>query len=332
MELKSEILNMLKNTQEYVSGQELCDKFNVSRTAIWKNINSLKEEGYKIEAVRNKGYCLKETADVLNESEIRGFLNTEWNAREIYYYKETDSTNTRAKELFRQGAAHGALVVAERQTRGRGRMGRVWESPQGEAIYMTTLLKPAVHPTEASMLTLVMALSLARTFQELYEAEAGQEGIQIKWPNDIVLKKKKITGILTEMSADMDEVHYVIIGTGINMNVTHIPEELQEKATSLLLGTGKKLKRSQVIGKAMQYFEQDYEKFVTTHDLKLLKDDYEKFLVNKDAEVRVLDPKGEYTGTARGINEKGELLIEKDGKIITVYAGEVSVRGIYGYV
>lgn len=332
MELKAEILNTLKNTKDYVSGQELCDKFNVSRTAIWKNINSLKEEGYDIEAVRNKGYYLRETADVLNENEIRSFLNTEWNAREIYYYKETDSTNTRAKELFRKGAAHGTLVVADGQTQGRGRMGRVWESPEGESIYMTTLLKPQIHPVEASMLTLVMALSLVRTFQELYGIEAGPEGIQIKWPNDIVLKKKKITGILTEMSADMDEVHYVIIGTGINMNITQIPEELQEKATSLLLGTGKKLKRSQVIGKAMEYFEQDYEKFVTTHDLRLLREDYEKFLVNKDAQVRVLDPKGEYTGIARGINDKGELLIEKNGEILTVYAGEVSVRGIYGYV
>lgn len=332
MELKSEILNMLKNAQGYVSGQQLCDKFNVSRTAIWKNINSLKDEGYEIEAVRNKGYYLKETADVLNESEITSCLNTKWNAREIYYYKETDSTNVRAKELFRKGASHGTLVVTEGQTQGRGRMGRVWESPKGEAIYMTTLLKPQIHPTEASMLTLVMALSIARTFQEMYGIETGQNGVQIKWPNDIVLKKKKITGILTEMSADMDEVHYVIIGTGINMNMTTIPEELQQKATSLFLETGKKLKRSQVISKAMDNFEQDYEKFMESHDLRFLKEDYQKFLVNKDAQVRVLDPKGEYTGIARGINDKGELLIEKDGEIITVYAGEVSVRGIYGYV
>lgn len=332
MELKSEILYMLKNEEGYISGQELCDKFNVSRTAIWKNINSLKEEGYEIEAVRNKGYCLKETADVLNESEIKAYLHTKWNAKEIYYYREADSTNIRAKDLFRQGASHGALIVAEHQTQGRGRLGRVWESPEGEAIYMTTLLKPKVHPSDASMLTLVMALSLAKTFQDLYGLEAGEEGVQIKWPNDIVLKKKKITGILTEMSADMDTVHYVIIGSGVNMNNTRIPEELQEKAGSLFLGTGKKLKRSQVIGKAMDYFEQDYEKFLICHDLKLLKEDYEKFLVNKDAQVRVLDPKGEYTGIAKGINSKGELLVEKDGKMITVYAGEVSVRGIYGYV
>ena len=273
-----------------------------------------------------------EIPDILNEDEIRNNLKTEWNGREIHYYRETDSTNIRAKELAKAGASHGALIVAEAQTQGRGRLGRVWESPKGEAVYMTTLLKPQIQPIEASMLTLVMALSLARTFQELYGLEAGEHGIQIKWPNDIVLQKKKITGILTEMSADIDRIHYVIIGTGINVNNRKIQEELQEKATSLFLGTGKKLKRSHVIGKAMEYFEQEYQKFIESHDLKFLKEDYENFLVNKDVQVRVLDPKGEYNGIARGINDKGELLIEKDGRIITVYAGEVSVRGMYGYV
>jgi BirA family biotin operon repressor/biotin-[acetyl-CoA-carboxylase] ligase len=273
-----------------------------------------------------------ETQDMLNENEIRSNLNTQWNAKEIHYYKETDSTNIRAKELAKAGAVHGTLVVAEGQTQGRGRLGRVWESPKGEAVYMTTLLKPQIQPTEASMLTLVMALSLARTFQDLYGLRADEQGIQIKWPNDIVLKKKKITGILTEMSADIEKIHYVIIGSGINVNNRKIQEDLQEKATSLFLGTGRRLNRSQVIARAMEYFEQDYQKFMEHHDLTFLKEDYEKFLVNKDTEVRVLDPKGEYTGIARGINDKGELLIEKDGRIITVYAGEVSVRGMYGYV
>lgn len=273
-----------------------------------------------------------EIQDSLNENEIRSHLNTKWNAKEIYYYRETDSTNIRAKELANSGAAHGTLIIAESQTQGRGRRGRVWESPEGEAVYMTTLLKPDFHPSEASMLTLVMALSLARTFQELYGLEANEQGIQIKWPNDIVLKKKKITGILTEMSADIDKIHYVIIGSGINVNNREIPEELQEKATSLFLATGKWFNRSQMTAMAMNYFEQDYEKFVAARDFKFLKEDYEKFLVNKDAEVRVLDPKGEYVGIARGINDKGELLIEKDGRIVTVYAGEVSVRGMYGYV
>lgn len=273
-----------------------------------------------------------EMQDVLNENEIKSSLNTQWNGKEIYYYEETDSTNIRAKECAKLGASHGTLIVAEGQKQGRGRLGRVWESPKGEAIYMTSLLRPQIEPTEASMLTLVMAVSLARTFQELYGLEANSQGIQIKWPNDIVLNKKKLAGILTEMSADVDKIHYVIIGSGINVNNERIPEELKDKATSLFLGTGKKLRRSQVIAKAMEYFEQDYQRFMEHHDLRCLKEDYENYLVNKDTEVRVLDPKEEYTGVARGINDKGELLIEKDGRIVTVYAGEVSVRGMYGYV
>lgn len=332
MELKSEILHLLRNSQDYISGQELCNKFQVSRTAIWKNINSLKEDGYDIEAVRNRGYLLRETSDVLNGEEIKRYLHTKYMAGHIIFQKEMDSTNIRAKQAYKDNMPEGTLVITEKQTAGRGRRGRMWDSPQGEAIYMTLLLKPAVHPADASTMTLVMALSLAKAFQELYSLPDGQEGVQIKWPNDLVLHKKKITGILTEMSADMDSIHFAIIGVGINVNMTEFSEDLKEKATSLRLETGLTLPRAKVIAKAMEYFEADYEKFMESHTMKGLKEDYEKFLVNMDASVRVLDPKGEYTGIARGINEKGELLVERDGEIIQVYSGEVSVRGIYGYV
>lgn len=264
------------------------------------------------------------------KSQISEALNTKWAAKEIYCYNEIDSTNEEAKRLVGEGAEHGALVVAESQTHGKGRRGRVWESPKGESIYMTILLKPSIAPAEASMLTLVMALAVAESLKEMYGTKP--EEFQIKWPNDIVCHKKKVTGILTEMSADMEKIHYVIIGVGINLNLTQIPEALRETATSLFLETRKKQERSQVIAKIMECFEQKYEKFVCSHNLKFLKEDYEKLLVNMNAQVRVLDPKGNYEGIAKGINEEGELLIEKDGSIIPVYAGEVSVRGIYGYV
>lgn len=332
MELKSEILNLLKKSQDYISGQELCDKFQVSRTAIWKNINSLKEDGYEIEAVRNRGYLLKETTDVLNEKEIRQYLNTSYMANTIIYEKEMDSTNTRARKAYAENMPHGTLVITQKQTAGRGRRGRVWDSPNDGSVYMTLLLKPDIHPTDASTMTLVMALSLAKALRDLYHLPDSEEGVQIKWPNDLVLHKKKITGILTEMSADMDRVHYVIIGVGINLNIMEFSEDIREKATSLRLETGLYLSRAKVVAKTMEYFEADYERFMKNHTMAELKEDYEKFLVNKDAKVRVLDPKGEYTGIARGIDEKGELLVEKDGKIIKVYSGEVSVRGIYGYV
>lgn len=269
---------------------------------------------------------------MLNEKEIKACLHTEEIGREIYYYEETDSTNIRAKQHFLEGAAHGAIVTAERQTAGRGRRGKVWESPKGGAVYMSILLKPKIHPSKASMLTLLMALSLAKSLTQLYGVKWGRDGLGIKWPNDIVLNQKKIIGILTEMSAKIDSVDYVIIGVGINVNNTEFSKELDQRATSLLSETGVRKSREEVIAKALEYFEQDYKVFLETCDFKVLKAEYEKFLVNKNTQVRVLDPKGEYTGIAKGINEKGELLVEKDGQILTVYSGEVSVRGIYGYV
>lgn len=332
MELKSEILSLLRNSQDYISGQELCDKFQVSRTAIWKNINSLKEEGYDIQAVRNRGYLLREPSDVLNEQEIKRYLHTRYMAGNIVFEREMDSTNIRARQAYKENMPHGTLVITEKQTAGRGRRGRVWDSPQGGSIYMTLLLKPDIHPADASTMTLVMVLSLAKAVKDLYGLPEGEEGVQIKWPNDLVLHKKKITGILTEMSADMDQVYFVIIGVGINVNLTEFSQEIKDKASSLRLETGLCLPRAKVVAKAMEYFEADYEKFMESHTMKGLKEDYEKFLVNMDASVRVLDPKGEYTGIARGINEKGELLVEREGEIILVYSGEVSVRGIYGYV
>ena len=270
------------------------------------------------------------TEDMIRKDRIAGHPSTRWAANRIYCYKETDSTNIRAKNLALQGASHGTLVVAESQTQGRGRRGRVWESLQGDSIYMTIILRPSISPSKASMLTLVMAYSVAESLKELYGEKSGN--IQIKWPNDIVCNKKKVTGILTEMSAEVDQINYVIIGVGLNLNFTEIPEELKEKATSLFLETGIKQERNQVIAKIMEHFEKDYENFFQSGNLKFLQEDYEKLLVNKDAQVRVLDAKGDYEGIARGINEEGELLIEKDGRIIPVYAGEVSVRGIYGYV
>lgn len=279
---------------------------------------------------RHENYNYQENKDNIKKvEEITACLQTKYMGREIYTYEVTDSTNIRAKEHFLQGASHGTLIVADRQTNGKGRRGREWTSPKGD-VYMSLLLKPEFLPEHASMITLVMAVSLAKSLEQIYEIEAHD--LQIKWPNDLVLNKKKIAGILTEMSADITSIHYVIIGVGINMKQECFSEELKGKATSLWLETGVHKTRAEVIAKILEHFEQDYETFCKTCDMQSLKRDYEKYLVNKDISVRVLDPKGEYTGIARGINEKGELLVEKDGTITPVYSGEVSVRGIYGYV
>lgn len=319
---------MLRASDEYVSGQQICDRFHVSRTAVWKVIEQLKEEGYEIEAVRRRGYHLNRSPDVMSKAEIESRVRTKWAGRNVFYYEETDSTNTRAKALAEEGAAHGTLVTADGQNAGKGRRGRVWESAPGGNIYMSLLLKPQIAPVQAPMLTLVMALSVAEALRE----ETGLE-IGIKWPNDLVLGGKKLCGILTEMSLEEDHISYVVSGVGINVNCDKFPGEIADKAASLRTESGKEWNRAGIIVRVMEKFEKNYEIFALDQTLAGLEERYNAFLLNKGKEVRVLDPKGEYTAFAFGINEKGELLVEReDGRCEAVFSGEVSVRGIYSYV
>ena len=305
--MKSKILNRLRGAEEFVSGQQLCEEFGVSRTAVWKAINQLKEEGYEIEAVHNKGYRLLGCPDIISVEEVKSRLHTDWAGCEVRYFDTLDSTNICAKRMAEEGAPNGTLVIADKQTAGRGRCGRVWETPKGTAIAMTLLMRPNLRPEKASMLTLVMGMAVTRAVNELYSLNC-----QIKWPNDVVWEGKKICGILVEMSAEMNAIHYLVIGCGINANMTEFPEELKEKAISLRMITGAEVDRAHMSG---------------------LMEEYNQMLVNRGSEVCVLDPCGEYRGKALGINDAGELRVEKeDGTTENVYAGEVSVRGVYGYV
>ena len=326
--MKTEILRLLKETHDYVSGQQICDKFGVSRTAVWKAVEQLKKEGYAIEAVRNKGYRLVESPDVMSKAEIQSMMKTKWAGKHVIYYDETDSTNIQAKLAGENGSAHGTLVVADRQVAGKGRRGRSWESPKGVCVYMTLLLRPELAPVRAPMLTLVMALSAAEAIREKTGLPAG-----IKWPNDIVLNKKKICGILTEMSTEIDYINYVVTGIGINANQESFSEEIQERATSLLIEGGRHISRSELVAAVMERYEENYEIFMRTEDLSGLMEKYNGMLVNCGKDVRVLEPQGEYNAHAAGINEKGELIVTTpEGEERHIFAGEVSVRGIYGYV
>ena len=326
--IKDEVLAALKESGDYVSGQELCGQLSVSRTAVWKAVSKLKEEGYEIDSVPNRGYCLLTAPDAMTEAEIRSYLHTEQMGQNLVCFDDTDSTNIQAKLLAEKGAPHGTLVCSDQQTKGRGRRGRAWNSPPGEAIYMSLLLRPGIRPEHASMLTLVMGMAVADAINELMDDSLAG----IKWPNDVVLKGKKVSGTLTEMSAEMDCIHYVVIGTGINVNTQKFPEELNQ-ATSLRLTTGRNFRRAELIALCMKYFEKYYGLFEETEDLSLLTDEYNRLLVNQNQEVRVLEPENEYTGLALGINNQGELLVRReDGHVEEIYAGEVSVRGVYGYV
>ncbi|MCI8416536.1 MAG: biotin--[acetyl-CoA-carboxylase] ligase [Lachnospiraceae bacterium] len=330
--MKNQVLELLRQEDGYISGQELCERFQVSRTAVWKIVNQLKEEGYGIEAVKNRGYRLVSVPDLVTEAEIQSCLHTEVMGRNCVYFAETDSTNIQIRRLAEEGAPNGTLAVADYQTAGKGRRGRGWSSKAGEDIFMSLLLRPQMNPANASMLTLVMGLAGARACQELLLEQGCQEQIQIKWPNDLVWRGRKICGILTEMGAEMEVIQYLAVGIGINVNAREFPREISDKAASLCMALGYPLRRAEVIARVLYYFERDYQVFLQTEDLSGLVEDYTERLVNCGRQVQVMDPGKEYTGIARGINSRGELLVEVDGETRQVYAGEVSVRGIYGYI
>lgn len=239
----------------------------------------------------------------------------------------TDSTNLDIRRAAQNGAAHGTVAVSEQQTAGKGRRGRSWVSPPGENLYFSMLLNPAFAPDRAFMVTPVMAMAVAQVARAI-GLEAG-----IKWPNDVVIGGKKVCGILTELFFREDGSFYVIIGTGINVNQQGFPEEIQDKATSFLREKGKLIDREELLAAVLHFFADYYARLEQCGNLSGLKREYESLLVNLNARVEVLDPKGAWKGVAEGIDDRGELLVRRnDGQLEAVYAGEVSVRGIYGYV
>lgn len=325
--MKTELLTVLRESEDYVSGQDLCEKFGVSRTAVWKGINQLKEAGYEIEAVPNKGYKLLSVPDKLSEDELKSIRKTEWVGEEIFYFPVIDSTNTKAKQLAEEGYPSGTLVVAEQQDAGRGRRGRNWESPRGAGIFMTLMLKPEINPNNASMLTLVAALAVSAGITKFTGRPAG-----IKWPNDIVMNGKKVCGILTEMSAQFDYVNHIVIGIGINVHNECFPEEISQMATSLYLETKEHVNRAELMEEIWEQFEHYYAIFFETEDLSGLIREYDAHLVNMHQIVKVLDPKEPFEGKAMGITSRGELIVDTWESRKLVSSGEVSVRGLYGYV
>lgn len=333
--MKEKILRALRSAGEgYLSGAELCEQFGVSRQAVWKNITALKENGYEIESVSNKGYRLIAAPDKLYAPDILSRLPKDCICRKVESFEVIDSTNTKVKQLAELGEEEGTLVVAEEQTAGKGRRGRNWKSDTGVGIYMTLLLRPKLLPVKVSGLTLLAALALTKAVREVCGIEA-----QIKWPNDVIIAKKKICGILTEMSSEENYIHYVAVGIGINANTAFFPEEIQDTATSIYLQTGKKTDRMELTAAWVKHFCEYYQQFVKEQDLSFVIEEYNRVLANKDQEVRVYYGMVEQTdlentdvGIARGIDREGALLVESEGQIKRIVSGEVSVRGLYGYV
>lgn len=247
---------------------------------------------------------------------------------EVLHYDITDSTNNEAKRLCEKEVVHGRLVVADRQTLGRGRRGREWLSSNNDGIWMSYILEPSMKPVTASMLTLVAAMAVAKAVTETTGLKVG-----IKWPNDIVCNGRKLSGILTEMQSEDDKVRYVVIGIGINVDTEGFPSELKEVATSIYMESGYKISKSDIIKHVSIYLEKYYNEFLATCDMAGLKEEYEALLVNHGRQVYADDGREVKEYTAMGINEQGELVVKDAcGNVKNIRAGEVSVRGIYGYV
>lgn len=249
--------------------------------------------------------------------------------KEILYYDSIDSTNLEAKRRIDQGAKDGTLIVAKMQTGGRGRRGRSWYSKPGDSLLMSQILQPPILPQQASMLTLVQALSVRKAVEKITGKEA-----KIKWPNDILLEEKKVCGILTELFP-FKEGFFVVIGTGVNVNQEEFPKDIEAIAISMrqVMEENHEIEIDSVQEEISIVFEEYYHRFLLEKNLKSFREEYNTNLISKDRQVRVLDPKGEYEGKALGINERGELLVKTgEGEIREVSSGEVSVRGIYGYV
>ncbi|HEX2985748.1 MAG TPA: biotin--[acetyl-CoA-carboxylase] ligase [Caproiciproducens sp.] len=324
-QMKKQILHFLRENGGFVSGEELSEKMGVSRTAVWKYVKALREEGYGIESVTNRGYRLVSRPDIMTEEEIASGLNTKFLAKKIYCFKTIDSTNEEAKRQAMRGAPNGSLFVAERQTGGKGRLGRRWDSPAGEGLWFSVLLRPNVLPEQVSALTLLAGLATCEAARALTGCD-----IKIKWPNDLVSGNKKLCGILTEMTAEMERVDFVVIGTGVNVNNTEFPEELQKKATSLKVECGRSVSRSELLQAVLERME--YWLFrLYEQGTEILLPAYRPLCISLNREVGFTRNGKPETGTAVDLTPEGELMILcHDGAVVPVCSGEVTVQGIYG--
>ena len=320
MSTKNQLLAFLKESKgNWISGELISSKLSVSRAAIWKHIQKLREDGYVIESSPKKGYFLKKASDLLLPNEIREGLTTEIFGRgDIVYFSETDSTNTRAKELADQGAPEGTVIVSEKQTDGRGRKGRNWFSPSREGIYVSLILRPGISPDEAPKTTLLTAVAVAEALISLTLLK-----VSIKWPNDILINGKKIAGILTEIRAEIDAIDYIIVGLGLNVNTPDFPDDIKEKATSILIETGKHFPRVRVIREYLKQYERYYKIFERIGFEPILKRWKElSNIIGRQITVEATGTK--HTGQVQDIDRDGVLILKDNaGKYHRIFSGDV---------
>ncbi len=319
--MKSEILTLLKKHRpEFVSGEEISVLLHVSRTAIWKHVRALRDDGYIIESHPRVGYCLVAVPDRLYPDEITSRLETKLIGNSVVHFQTVASTNTVAKELAAAGIPEGTVVVAEEQTGGRGRLGRGWHSLAGQGIWLSVILRPDINPMDAPKLTLLTAVALARTMSVYPGVKPG-----IKWPNDILVGGKKIAGILTEMNAEIDRVNYIVLGIGVNINtaVIELPEELRAIATSLYIVTGRRWERLDFVASMMENLEELYMLF-RNGKFPAIIEEWKSFSITLGQRVKVMSPQGEMVeGLAQDLDSDGALVLSTATGQQRILAGEV---------
>ncbi len=309
---------------EFISGQKICDELGVSRTAVWKHMKDLEEEGYKISSVPRKGYQMLGSASTLTKERILAGLKTQQIGQKLSVFSETPSTQKIAHHLAEDGTQHGTVVIADEQTNGRGRLGRQWASPKGEGIWMTLILRPDLQIRFTPQLTLLASIAVVKGIQQVTGVECG-----IKWPNDILFEGKKLVGILTELQAESSNVKAVIIGMGINVNTEQdaFSEDLKSIACSLKTITGKEWDRVIIIQAILKQFEILYQLYLED-GFNMIKTLWETYALSIGKIIHARINTGEVIkGLAKGINEDGVLLLEDQaGTCHHIYSADIDLK------
>ncbi|WP_084600629.1 biotin--[acetyl-CoA-carboxylase] ligase [Methanolacinia paynteri] len=320
-ETSEKILDILEGQDRPISGEKISEMTGITRSAVWKNINELKELGYSIESTKSKGYELKESTPRLVPHEIKKYLKTDFIGKDIRYFRNTPSTTWVAKDLCSKEDAenfNGTILIAEEQTGGVGRLGRAWFSPSG-GIWTTIILKPTIPIDKLFFVTMSASIAVARTIRRMYDI-----GALIKWPNDIYIGDKKVSGILLELAAEADQIHYCLLGIGIDANIK--PEDLQcslqTPITSLNIEIGHDIDRAKFLATMLGEFERRY-KLVEEGEYKAISREWKSLSLTLEKRVRITTPRRTFEGEAIDLDEYGALIIKKDnGKIERILSGD----------
>lgn len=321
MDLRDRILDILEASRgRHCSGEKLCKTLNLSRAAVWKHIEGLRDEGYAIEAAPSKGYWLAEGSDVLSSRAISRRLNTCLLGKEVRFFRETTSTNAVATALAAEGVPEGTLVVTEAQTSGKGRLGRQWLSPAGCNLYFSLILRPPVSPRRAHLVTIMASVALAAVLRREYGIPVG-----IKWPNDILMKDRKLAGLLTELKAETDRVEYVVLGVGINVNwaAGDMPKEISSIATSVSEAAMHAVSRLDLLA----WFLEEFENLYLGHGLESpgIVDDWRSLSCMLGRTVRIRAFGRVVEGVAENVDDEGRLLVNTGKGIELISAGDVEI-------